>query len=133
MDITPKQYAAALHDSVKEKKKNNLKAILKEFVKFLAVNNDILKSEKIILEFEKIWNKKNKIVEAEIISADVLDKPTVKLLKEYIAKLSGAEQVFSSQLVEKNLLGGVVVKYGDKIIDGSLKTRLNNLKEEMIK
>ncbi|RLC38700.1 ATP synthase F1 subunit delta [Candidatus Falkowbacteria bacterium] len=133
MDITPKQYAAALYDSVKEKKKNNLKAILKEFVKFLAVNNDILKSEKIILEFEKIWNKKNKIVEAEIISADVLDKPTVKLLKEYIAKLSGAEQVFSSQLVEKNLLGGVVVKYGDKIIDGSLKTRLNNLKEEMIK
>jgi len=133
MKITPKQYALALYGSIKDEKTEKIKVILNEFVNVLSKNNDILKSEKIILEFEKTWNKKKGIVEAEIISANDLDKPIVKLLNEYIAKLSGADQVISGQAVDKNLLGGVVVKYSDKIIDGSLRTRLNNLKEEMVK
>ena len=33
----------------------------------------------------------------------------------------------------KNILGGVILKYGDKILDGSLKTKLNSLKEELKK
>jgi len=133
MKITPKQYAVALYESIKDKKEDKAKAVLGEFVKALIHNNDISKERKIILEFEKIWNKKKGIVEAEIISANDLDKPIVKLLNKYIANLSKSEQVVSRQLIDKNLLGGAVLKYGDKIIDGSLKTRLNNLKEEMVK
>ena len=132
MKITPKQYAVALYESINGDK-NKIKLVLNEFVKVLILNNDIIKAPKIILEFEKIWDKKKGIVTAEIISAGELEKSIIKLLNNYIKKVSEAEQVISRQAVDKNLLGGVVVKYGDKIIDASLRTRLVNLKEEMVK
>jgi len=62
-----------------------------------------------------------------------LDKETGKLLKNYITGLSGAKEVLVSEKTDKNILGGVIIKYGDKVLDGSLKTSLEELKEKMIK
>lgn len=140
MKITPKQYGEALYQSVQNlpagkagKKDSQIKSAIENFVKLLISNNDMAKADKIIGQFEKIWNREKGIVEAEAVSARELDKKIVKLLNGYIIKLSGASKVLLKQKIDKNILGGVVIKYEDKILDGSLKTKLEALKINMIK
>ena len=67
------------------------------------------------------------------MSARELNKETIKLLKSYVIKLSGAKEVVVDEQVDKNILGGVVIKYGDKVIDGSLKAQLEELKDKLVK
>jgi len=133
MKITSKQYAISLFESVKGKKDKEASAAVKKFFDVLVANNQTGQMNKIIDQFLKMWNTENGIVESEFFSAQGLDKETVKLLTGYIAKHTGAKQVIVSQKVDKDILGGVVIKYEDQILDGSLKTRLKNLKEQMVK
>ena len=133
MKITIKQFALSLYETVDGKSPSQVKAVIKKFVEFLAENNRLSKAEKIIAEFIKIWNNKNGIVEARTVSVKELDRVAVKLLKDYIARLSGAKEVMISQEINKDILGGVVIRYGDRVVDGSLKTQLVDLKNKMIK
>ena len=133
MKITEKKYAKALYDTVKDKKKDQVKSVLVEFIKLLNENNDLTKAEKIMSEFNKIWNKEEEIIEAEIISANELSKKTVKDLNDYIIELTKAKNVEVVEKVDKDLLGGVVLKYNDKIIDGSVRTKLGALRKEIKK
>jgi F-type H+-transporting ATPase subunit delta len=133
MKILPKQYALALYEEVLDKKKSEAKSIIEDFARLIYANNDIAKLDKIISEFEKIWNREEGIVEAEVISARELNKATVKQIKNYIVELTRAKEVSIEEKLDKNLLGGVVLKYGDKVLDGSIKTKLNDLKNQMIR
>lgn len=133
MKITTKQLALSLYESVEGKSAAEVKVAIKQFVEVLAGKNQLAKAEKIIAEFIKIWHIKHGIVEALAISTNGLNKADVKLLKDYIADLSGAKKVLLNEKVDKNILGGVIIKYGDKILDGSLKTQLADLKNRMMK
>ena len=133
MKITPKQYARLRMETTEGKPEERAKEIIGELVRFLARNNDAGKSRKIIEQFGELWNRKKGIVEAEITGAKEFDKETVKLLNNYIVGLSGAKEIELKQKVDKSILGGAIIKYGDKVVDGSLKTRLLSLKERMIK
>ncbi len=133
MRITAKQFALSLYESVEGKSAADVKPVIKKFVEILAEKNKIASADKIIKEFTKVWQTERGQVEAEILSANELSRETVKLLKTYIAKHSGAEEIKVDEIVDKNILGGVVIKYGDKIIDGSLKAQLEGLKDRMIK
>jgi len=133
MNIQIKQYSTILYKLLDGKSKSEAEKIILEFVAVLTANNDLGKLKKIISEFGVVWNKEKGIVEAEIISVNELSKDIVKLLNDYIAKLSGAKEVMLSEEVDKSLLGGVVIKYGDKVLDGSLKTKIDSLKRELTK
>ncbi len=133
MKITPKQYAESLYQVIRGKEKKDTENAIVNFVNILIENNNVSKLDKIIEQFEKIWNKEERIVETEIISSEKLNSGVIKLLKDYIAKLSGAKNVIINEEKDKNILGGVVIKYEDRIIDGSLKTRIEDLKKSMVK
>lgn len=133
MRVTVKQYAQSLYEITKKKKGSQVKADIKKFVEILVKNNDLKLAEKVVNEFIKIRNKEEGIVEAEITSARRLDTTVTKMLNKYIIKLSGAKIVVLKKDLDKDLLGGVVIKYGDKILDGSMKTKLSDLREGMLK
>ena len=132
MKISTKQYAESLYQVVQNKKDSEVKIAVENFVKVLVNNNDISKADKIINRFVKVWNREQGVVEAEIVSAKELDNKIVKLLNSYIVKLSGAQKVVVEQKVDKDILGGVVIKYGDKVLDGSLRMRLGELRNKMV-
>ena len=131
MKIFAKQYAQSLHETVVDKSNNQIKDAINNFFDILVQNNDITKAEEIVKEFEKIWNMEHGIIEAEVVSAKELDNNIVKLLNGYIAELSGAKQVSLNQKINKDILGGVIIKFEDKILDGSLRAKLSGLKKEM--
>lgn len=133
MKITAKQYSEALYESVQGKNKNEVKKAVEEFASVLRANNDLGQKDKIIARFTKLYNQKEGIVEAEVSSASELGSGTKKTLKDYIKKISQAEKVEVKEIEDKSIIGGTVIKYGDKILDASLRTRIRALRSELKK
>lgn len=123
--ITAKQYAQALFESVSAASGGKVKEVVKNFCLALKANNQASQLGKIIGQFEQIWDKKNNITKAEVASALELSSETEKIVGRYLKKAAGDKEVELSQRVDKNVLGGIIIKYGDKILDESLRTRLS--------
>ena len=132
MKISIKQYAQSLYEAINETETDsNIKVALKNFVKILAARRSLNKAGKIIAEFEKIWNKERGIVEGELVSARGLSEDIVTLLNGQIVKLLFVKEVKLENKVDKNILGGFIIKVGDMVIDGSLKNQLQSLKNKL--
>lgn len=132
MKISSKQYAQALFELSKDKDKVEVLEVVGNFANFLVKNNDFFKLDKILNDFNNLWNREFSIVEAKISSAHPLTNEIKDLLKEYLVKSSFAKEVVTDSVVDKNILGGVVIKYGDRIFDASLKTNLSRLKQTLL-
>jgi F-type H+-transporting ATPase subunit delta len=131
MKVTPKQYAESLFSSLQGKSKKEAQAILDKFVNVLIANNHVSQLDKILDSFITIWNRENKIVEAEIKTASKLDKDVIKMLQEYVSELAGVSDITTTETIDKDLLGGFVVKYEGKLVDNSLKTKVQALKNNL--
>lgn len=84
----------------------------------------------IVSEFVSLANAGRNIVEARVASAVVLKDEEKTSLNQILAKLTG-KKVQTTYTVDPSLVGGVVVRIGDKIIDGSVKTRLATLRDRL--
>ncbi len=71
-------------------------------------------------------------VAAEITSAKPLDPSQLSQITAALEKLSG-KKVDVTKKQDPELLGGVVAKVGDVVYDGSLRTQLRNLRDELSK
>jgi F-type H+-transporting ATPase subunit delta len=71
-------------------------------------------------------------VSAEVVSAKPLDPSQLSQITAALEKLSG-KKVTVHKREDPELLGGVVAKMGDVVYDGSLRTELRNLKDELAK
>jgi F-type H+-transporting ATPase subunit delta len=71
-------------------------------------------------------------VQAEVVSAKPLDPSQLSQITATLEKLSGRKVSVSSKQ-DPDLLGGVVAKVGDTVYDGSLRTQLRTLRDELSK
>lgn len=127
MKVNPKQYASLLYELTEGKSEKEISSVLQKFSSLLKKNNHLSKIDLILREFNVIWNKKKNIVNASIFSAREIDADLKKVIIDYVIKSSGASEVVLDEKINKEILGGVVIKYQDKIIDNSLKNRVKNL------
>ncbi|NLL18611.1 MAG: F0F1 ATP synthase subunit delta [Clostridia bacterium] len=86
--------------------------------------------EEIVASFQREMDEFRGIMEAEIRTAVELPEESKKALAERLTKTTGKE-VRLKYRVEPDLLAGAVLKIGDKVIDGSIATRLKNLQAEL--
>ncbi|HHW43870.1 MAG: F0F1 ATP synthase subunit delta [Thermoanaerobacteraceae bacterium] len=84
----------------------------------------------IVDHFSQMANRARNIVSARVASAVELSKEEKKKLGEVLARITG-KKVQTTYNVDPALLGGVVVRIGDRVIDGSLRTRLATLREHL--
>ena len=133
MKISNSQYSVALYESVKGKSQSEINSAISNFVKVLVKNNQIKNVSSIISKFKEIWNKKEGIVEAEIISREKLDSKLVNQLISYIVKKYKSEKVEIIEKIDLNIKGGIIVKVGDEVMDGSISGQLKNLRSILTK
>jgi len=71
-------------------------------------------------------------ITAEVITSIPLPEDLVQRLEQELSKVT-KKRVFLKPIIDDSILGGVIVKIENKIIDGSVKHRLEEIKNEMIK
>lgn len=131
MKISSQQYAQSLYDSVFGKSEKEVKAALKSFVAILGRNRELNKAEEIARAFNDIWNKEHGEVSATLISARELGPTARETVTSYLKEKTKAKKISLTEELDSKLLGGFVLKYDSKVLDGSLKTSLEQLKAEM--
>jgi F-type H+-transporting ATPase subunit delta len=83
-------------------------------------------------ELDRLWEKENKLLPVEVTSAIQLDEQTVKQIGDRIGEQTG-QKVELSAKVEPDILGGIVVRVGNSIIDASIRARLEQLRKQVAK
>ena len=100
-----------------------LDAQAENFVRVLAENKRLELLPEIHLQFEALKNEREGVVEAEVHSAFELSDAQVADLGQRLEKRTG-RKVRTKVHVDKELIGGVKVVIGDKVIDGSARGQL---------
>lgn len=121
MKINAKKYALVLFDTLKDKNDKEVNDLLDKFLKILAKNHHLALGLKIIYYLEQLYKKAGLDLELKCVSA----RPLNKELLENLAKHFNINKI--KEEIKPDLLGGIILRYQDKIIDASLKTGLKNL------
>jgi F-type H+-transporting ATPase subunit delta len=82
-------------------------------------------------EYHKLLNGRKNIVSASLICAEKLSDSAIANIKARLAEHVGSHLELSIK-EDKSLLGGVVLRLGDQVIDGSLKGKLANLERVLL-
>ena len=80
--------------------------------------------------FERLWEEENRTLPVEITSAIELDQGTVEGLARQIGERTGRKVKLATH-VDPNILGGLVVRVGNMILDASIRNRLEQLRRHV--
>ncbi len=97
----------------------------------LANNGRLILINEVIEDFLSVVSRINGEVKAEVTSSFPLDKNQQKKVVSAISEATGIKKIILSTSVDESLIGGLIVKIGSKMIDNSLKTKLNRLEIAM--
>jgi F-type H+-transporting ATPase subunit delta len=100
------------------------------FFKLIARNRRLIATGDMLKNFRMLTARERGEVSAEVASAHQLSAEQMTALKD-VLRIQVGKDVQINTRVDPNLLGGLVVKVGSKMIDSSLRTKLNNLKVAM--
>ena len=81
-------------------------------------------------EYERLWDRENKLLPVEVTSAVELDKATLDSIGERIGEQTGQHVELQSR-VDPGILGGIVLRVGNSILDASIKHRLDQLRKHV--
>jgi len=86
---------------------------------------------KIAEEFYRLAGEARAKVTAEVITAIEMSDETRARLGEQLGKLT-KKDVYLRARVDESILGGAIVRVGDKVLDGSVRNKLNQLKKQIV-
>jgi F-type H+-transporting ATPase subunit delta len=104
-----------------------------EFVNFLELlieNHRMPVIFRIRAHYEKLWEEENRTLPVEITSAIELDQQTTENLGRTIGERTGRKVSLAAH-VDPDIIGGIVVRVGNSILDASIRTRLEQLRRQV--
>ena len=108
----------------------NLDPVTSNFLGVLAQNRRLSQLGNIIRSFNLLWAQYRGETTAEVTSAHPLNDDQVAALKQNLRARTGRDIAVDLN-VDPSILGGLVVKVGSQMIDGSIRTKLNSLAQAM--
>jgi F-type H+-transporting ATPase subunit delta len=82
--------------------------------------------------YDELWEHENKLLPVEITSAVELDEEIARRIGEQIGKQTG-QHVELTKTVDPDIIGGLVLRVGNSILDASIRNRLENLRKNVAK
>lgn len=110
----------------------DLSAIMKSFLILLFDKGRIGFLREIASYYRDLADELKGVVKASIVSATKLSSEAIDKIKKSLSKKTGKTIVLNVEQ-DPSLIGGVVTKIGDLVLDGSIKTQLVNMRETLKK
>ncbi len=105
---------------------------LVNFLEMLVENHRMPAIFRINRQYEELWQQENKLLPVHITSAIELDDETIKHIGDKIGEQTG-QRVDLSSRVDPDILGGIILRVGNSILDASIRNRLNRLRKQVAK
>ncbi|MCK5649531.1 MAG: F0F1 ATP synthase subunit delta [Gammaproteobacteria bacterium] len=126
-DVSSEQTVSLIVDICKD----NLDEQGINFVRLAAENDRLQVIPHIAQSFEAMCAEEGGSIEAQVISAYAVNATQKKSITEALKKKLGREVTITSK-TDKSLLGGVIIRAGDIVIDGSVKTQLEKITHSLL-
>jgi len=122
-----------------EEKKDGLRKVIDgaepavlNFLELLVENHRSPAIFRIRTEYDQLWEHENKLLPVEITSAVELDDEIAKRIGDQIGEQTG-QRVELTKTVDPDIIGGLVLRVGNSILDASIRNRLDNLRKNVAK
>jgi F-type H+-transporting ATPase subunit delta len=101
------------------------------FIRLVASKRRLYFIREMIADYRKLYDTSRGVTRAEVTSAAPLTDANVASLKESLRTASGGREIDLDMKVDPSIIGGLIVKLGSRMVDGSLKTKLNAIRLAM--
>ena len=108
-----------------------ISGIAANFVRLVTVKRRLFYLREMIAAYRKLYDASRGIAHAEATSATGLSEGDLAALKDQLKAASGGRDVDLDLEVDPSIIGGLIVKLGSRMVDGSLKTKLNAIRLRM--
>jgi F-type H+-transporting ATPase subunit delta len=105
--------------------------LVRNTVNLMTVNRDISKFADTFRVFSEMADEHRGIARATVVTAVPLDKAQRDQVAAGLAKLVGRNEVDITESVDPSIIGGVVARVGDRLIDGSTRTQLQAMRNSL--
>jgi F-type H+-transporting ATPase subunit delta len=138
---TPEFESLLLHPKVTTTKKvelvkgsfaTNVSKTVLDTLMLLLERNRISALKPLINQYEKLSYEERSIALATVYSTKALNEEQREQLSESFAKKVGKETLYIENIVDPTLLGGLRIRIGDRIFDGSVKGQLDRLERQLV-
>lgn len=109
-------------------KQSGFSVLVKNFLKLLLDKNRIDAIEAITEHYDRLTDEASNIAHAEIVTAKTLKERTLDNVVKSLEGLT-SKKIKPDLRENPDLIGGIIVKIGDMVLDGSVKTQIEGLKE----
>jgi F-type H+-transporting ATPase subunit delta len=104
--------------------------VIINFLELLIENHRMPVIFRVKRGYDELWEEENQLLPVRVTSAVELDEKTVKQLRDRITEQTGRKVDFSSE-VDPDILGGIVVRVGNSVLDASIRNRLEQLRKQV--
>ncbi|MDH7798489.1 MULTISPECIES: F0F1 ATP synthase subunit delta [unclassified Beijerinckia] len=111
--------------------KVGITGVASNFLKLVASKRRLFAVRDMIRDFGKLVDRERGVTRAQVTVAEPLNDNQMSALKAALASISGGQTVNVDVNVDPAIIGGLVVKLGSRMVDGSLKTKLNSIRTRM--
>jgi F-type H+-transporting ATPase subunit delta len=109
-----------------------MKTSTTNFLKVLVDNGREEILEEVLIRYEQLVKEHLGKVEVEVTTAVELSEEQLDRLKERLEGVLEGREVILEANVDQDLIGGAVFRYGGRLMDGSIRGRLESLREVML-
>ncbi len=102
-----------------------------KFLKLVATKRRLFAVSQMTADFGKLHDAARGVSRAEVTVAEPLSPAMLDQLRKALAEVSGSSTVDVNVKVDPAIIGGLIVKLGSRMVDGSLKTKLNSIRTRM--
>jgi F-type H+-transporting ATPase subunit delta len=101
------------------------------FLMFVTANRRLFSIGEMIRDFRKLVARWKGEVTAEVTAAEKLSDAHLEAIKSALKSITGEKSVDLHVKIDPAIIGGLTVKLGSRMVDSSLRTKLNAIKHAM--
>jgi F-type H+-transporting ATPase subunit delta len=111
--------------------KAGIAGLAAKFLKLVASKRRLFAVGDMIRDFKTLHDAARGVARAAVTVAEPLKDEHVEALKSALVELTGGKEIAIAVKVDPAIIGGLVVQLGSRMVDGSLRTKLNSLRTRM--
>jgi len=101
------------------------------FIKLVAAKRRLFAIADMIRDFNVLYDRARGLSRAAVTVAEPLKDEHVEALKSALVAIAGSDRVEVDVKVDPSIIGGLIVQLGSRMVDSSLKTKLNSIRARM--
>jgi F-type H+-transporting ATPase subunit delta len=109
----------------------NIGGVAANFIRLVTSKRRLFFIREMIADYRKLNDAYRGVTRADVTSATALTDAQIAALKDSLRAASGGREVDLNVSLDPSIIGGLIAKLGSRMVDGSLKTKLNAIRLAM--